>query len=79
MKYSLAIIALLGLTSTVEGVKIQNLVGLNGDDAKAPAEKKDAKKAPVLDLPPENKANTTFRKESALGPDKKLDYKKEGE
>ena len=89
MKYSLAVIALLGLTSTVDGVKIQShhhhkhhhhdqsLVGLAGDKVAAPVEKKaDAAKAepakaakPSADLPPENKANTTFKIEKALGPD----------
>ena len=92
MKYSLAVIALLGLTSTVDGVKIQShhhhkhhhhdqsLVGLAGDKDAAPVEKKAAapveKKAaaakeepakaeakPSADLPPENKANATFRVE----------------
>ena len=117
MKYSLAIIALLGLSSTVEGVKVQhhhhhhhhhddNLVGLAGDAVASPAAaapkavaKAEAPKAaaaapaapaaakpaaagkakeepPKSDPPPENKARTTFIKEEAKGPEKKMGYGK---
>ena len=136
MKYSLAVIALLGLTSNVEGVKVQHhhhhkhhfddfLVELNGDaditappkkatkaaapkavakaaakaepaaaakakapakaepaaTAKAPAKadpaatakapaKAEPAAAPKSNPPPENKANSTYRKEAAADPEK---------